>query len=104
MTTNQLRKQMQQQIEKLPENVLREVADFMAFILARRRYEDEITDWVEETWQQMAVEQFFRESDDVEYTIDDAIEVYETRGCHPHRISENRFFPRGNSDQPWCLL
>ena len=77
MTAHSLRKQIQQQIEALPEDILREVADFMAFVVARRRYEDEIADWDEETWQQMALEQFFRESSDVEYTIDDAIEVYE---------------------------
>jgi vesicle coat complex subunit len=77
MTAHSLRKQIQQQIEALPEDILREVADFMAFVVARRRYEGEIADWDEETWQQMAIEQFFRESSDVEYTIDDAIEVYE---------------------------
>ena len=78
MTAHSLRKQIQQQIEELPEDLLREVADFMAFIVARHRYEDEIADWDEETWQQMALEQFFRESSDVEYTLDDAVEVYDS--------------------------
>ena len=76
MTSSQLRKQVQQQIEELPEDVLREVADFMAFILARRGYDREINDWDEDSWQEMALEQFFREDDEVEYSIDDAIEVY----------------------------
>ena len=77
MTIRQLRKQVQQQIETLPEDMLREVADFMAFVLTRRRGEREIADWDEETWQQMAATQFLRDGDDVEYTLDDAIEVYQ---------------------------
>ena len=57
MSASQLRAQMQQQINTLPEDILREVADFMAFILSRRQ----IDDWDDEIWQQMALEQFFRE-------------------------------------------
>jgi len=71
MSASQLRAQMQQQINTLPEDILREVADFMAFILSRRQ----IDDWDDGIWQQMALEQFFREDDDIEYTLDDAIEV-----------------------------
>jgi len=74
MSTSRLRKQVQQQIESLPEDVLQEVADFMAFVLARRGYEGEIDDWDDASWQQMALEQFFREDEAVEYTIEDAIE------------------------------
>ena len=75
MKSNQLRKQIQQQIELLPEDVLREVADFMAFILARRRLEEVVDDWDDESWQKMALEQFFKE-ESAEYSLDDAIEVY----------------------------
>ena len=76
MKTQQLRKQIQQQIETLPDDVLREVADFMAFVLARRRLEEVIDDWDDESWQKMAMEQFFRE-ESAEYSLDDAVEVYE---------------------------
>ena len=75
MQTNQLRKQIKQQIETLPEDILREVADFMSFVLARRRLEEVIDEWDDETWQQMALEQFFRE-EHAEYSLDDAVEVY----------------------------
>ncbi len=71
MTVSPLRKQIQQKIEKLPDDVLREVADFMSFVMAHRRYEGEIEDWDDETWQQMALEQFFREEDEIEYSFDD---------------------------------
>jgi hypothetical protein len=75
MTGNQLRKQVHQQIDVLPEDVLREVADFLAFVLARRQKEN-LSEWDDDTWQQMALEQFFRDNDEVDYTVDDAIEVY----------------------------
>jgi len=75
MKTQPLRRQVQQQIETLPDDVLREVADFMAFVLARRRWEDVIDDWDDESWQKMALEQFFRE-ESAEYSLDDAVEVY----------------------------
>ncbi len=74
MTISRLRKQVQQQIESLPEDVLQEVADFMTFLLDRRRHEGEMTSWDEDAWQQMALEQLFREEEDVEYTIEDAVE------------------------------
>ncbi len=76
MATNLLRQQLQRQIEHLPDDVLQEVADFMAFVLARRRYGVTIDDWDDETWQRMALEQFFREEDEVEYSLEDAVEVY----------------------------
>jgi len=61
----------------MPDELVREIADFIAFVLARRRTPSPYADWTEEEWHQFALSQFLRETDDdVEYTLDDAVEVY----------------------------
>ncbi len=67
---------MQRQIEFLPDDILREIADFMAFVLARREGAGKLDDWEDSEWQDFALYGFFRESDEVTYTLNDAKEVY----------------------------
>ena len=76
MTPTTLREQLRRQLDALPDDVLVEIADFAAFVLARRRSTAPYADWSEREWQKFAVSQFLRESDDVEYTLADAEEVY----------------------------
>ncbi|MFZ1755877.1 MAG: hypothetical protein WAU10_19140 [Caldilineaceae bacterium] len=74
-----LREKMQVQLNLLPESLLREVADFTAFIMARHRIESPYSDWQEGEWSRFALDHLLRESDDkVEYTIADAEEVYKS--------------------------
>jgi hypothetical protein len=72
MTTTAIREQLHRQLDILPDDILREVADFAAFVLARRQGAVSYTDWSEAEWQKFALGQFLRESDDVEYTLADA--------------------------------
>ena len=76
MTTTTLREQLRRQLDALPDDVLVEIADFAAFVLARRRSSAPYADWSEREWQKFALGQFLRESDDVEVTLADAEEVY----------------------------
>jgi len=76
MTTTTLREQLRRQLDALPDDVLVEIADFAAFVLARRRSTASYADWSEREWQKFALGQFLREPDDVEYTMTDAEEVY----------------------------
>ena len=76
MTTTAIREQLHRQLDALPDDILSEVADFAAFVLARRQGTVSYTNWSEAEWQQFALGQFLRESDDVEYTLADAQEVY----------------------------
>jgi hypothetical protein len=77
MATNLLREQLQRQLDVLPDDILAEVADFTAFILARRNIPIIYSDWTQREWQSFTLGQFLRESDsDVEYTLEDAEEVY----------------------------
>lgn len=59
------------------DELIREIADFVAFVLARRRMLAPYADWTQDEWHQFALSQFLRETeDDVEYSLDDAQEVY----------------------------
>jgi hypothetical protein len=77
MSTNLLRDQLRQQIERVPDELLLEIADFVAFVLARRQKKASYSDWNEPQWRDFAIGQFLRETeDDVDYTLDDAQEVF----------------------------
>jgi hypothetical protein len=82
MTTITLREQLRRQLDTLPDDVLVEIADFAAFVLARRRNTASYAEWSEGEWREFALGQFLRESDDVEYTLADAEEVYTAPGIN----------------------
>jgi hypothetical protein len=70
------RDQLHEQIDLLPDNLVEQIADFALFLLAKRKAAPEYEDWSEQLWQNFSLDQFFREDDDVTYTIADAKEVY----------------------------
>jgi hypothetical protein len=76
MATQSVREQLRRQLDLLPDDVIVEIADFAAFVLARRQGKLTYADWTDGEWQELAMGQFLREADDVEYTLDDAQEVY----------------------------
>jgi hypothetical protein len=76
MATHSQREQLRRQLDLLPDDVIVEIADFAAFVLARRQGKLTYADWTDREWQELALSQFLREADDVEYTLDDAQEVY----------------------------
>ena len=76
VTTTAIREQLRRQIDSLPDDLLAEIADFAAFILARRQGTSTYADWSESEWHKFSLGQFLREADDVEYTLADAEEVY----------------------------
>ena len=76
MTTTSVRQQLHQQIDNLPDDLVQIIADFAAFMVARRGNQVSYDDWEDQQWQNLALCQFIRESDDVEYTLNDAQEVF----------------------------
>lgn len=79
MSTLTLRKQLDQQLDMLPEDVLTIIADFAAFLVERRKHAVTISDWTETEWQQFALQHFFADAgDEVTYSLHDAQEVYHT--------------------------
>lgn len=79
MSEATIRKQLQQQIEELPDEVVEQIADFTHFVIARRRLNPDYADWDNEQWQQLALAAFFRDedsADEVVYSLDDAVEIF----------------------------
>ena len=76
MTTITVREQLHKQIDDLPDDIVQQIADFALFVMARRRISSAYVDWNNDQWQDFVLEQFFREEDEVEYSLADAQEVY----------------------------
>jgi hypothetical protein len=76
MTTIDIREKLTNQINKLPDDVVQEIADFTLFVMARRQIKPEYSEWNKQDWQNFTLSQFFRDEDEVEYTLNDAKEIY----------------------------
>ncbi len=77
MSTVSTRERLSRQLNELPDDIVDEIADFTAFVLARRQISAKYLEWNEGEWNTFSLGQFLREmNDDVEYTIEDAAEVY----------------------------
>lgn len=74
----QIRKQLHKRIDSLPDDVIAQVADFTIFIMVKNQISPLYEEWEINQWQNFTLEQFFREEDEVEYSISDAKEVYKT--------------------------
>jgi hypothetical protein len=77
MATHGIRQQLHQQIDQLPDDVVGQVAEFTLFIMARRQIQPTYANWDNKQWQEFTLAQFFREADDVEYSLEDAQEIYQ---------------------------
>lgn len=76
MKANLLRENLHRQIDRLPDDLLEQIADFALFLLAKRQAAPGYEAWNETDWQKFSLEQFFREDDEVTYTISEAREIY----------------------------
>ncbi|MBW6465721.1 MAG: hypothetical protein K0B06_04390 [Brevefilum sp.] len=76
MTITNLREQLHKQIDRLPDELIEQIADFTSFIMARRQISQGYTDWDKSHWRKFSLEQFLREEDEVEYSLKDAREIY----------------------------
>ena len=76
MNTKNLRAQLQKQINQLPDDIVEQIADFALFVMSRRKIEPLYEDWDDQIWQDFALSQFFAEGDDMEYSLEDAQEIF----------------------------
>lgn len=76
MATMDIREQLHEQIDRLPDEVVAQIADFTLFIMARRRLPPEYADWEQHQWQDFTLAQFFLEDDEVAYSLEDAQEIF----------------------------
>jgi len=77
MSEAQVREQLHKRIDALPDDLVEQIADFTLFVMARKQTPLSYEEWTLHQWQDFALEQFFREEEDVEYLLADAQEVYE---------------------------
>lgn len=75
MTAREL---LHKQIDRLPDEIVQQIADFTLFVMARREKLPAYEDWSEEDWEKFSLNQFFREEDEVKYSLSDAKEIYHT--------------------------
>ncbi|MBX3053586.1 MAG: hypothetical protein KF753_19065 [Caldilineaceae bacterium] len=76
MTTTTIREQLTRQIDSLPDDLVEQIADFALFMMAKRQITPTYEDWGSNQWQSFALDQLFREEDEVVYSLADAKEVY----------------------------
>ncbi|WP_107668330.1 hypothetical protein [Cyanothece sp. BG0011] len=72
-----LREQLHQQIDKLPDHIVEQIANFTRLISTQQNANPEYNDWKEEDWKKFSLEQFFSEEDELEYSLEDAQEIYQ---------------------------
>ena len=76
MATVTIREQLYKQIDNLPDDVVEQIADFALFVMARRQTTPSYVEWGSNQWQDFALGQLFREDDEIEYSLEDAQEIY----------------------------
>lgn len=76
MANATIRERLCRQIDDLPDDVVEQVADFALFLMTRRQMAPKYADWKSKEWQAFSLEQLFREDDEVEYSLEDAQEIY----------------------------
>ena len=72
-----IRQQLHQQIDSLPDHIVEKIADFTLFILSQQEKDVEYTDWEDKDWKNFALGQFFRDEDEISYSLEDAQEIYQ---------------------------
>ena len=77
MATMTLREQLYRQLDKLPDDVVAQIADFTLFVMARKQIAANYAEWSHGQWEYFGLEQLFREDDEVTYALDEAEEIYQ---------------------------
>jgi len=70
-----IREELHQQINRLPDHIVEKIANFTRLISPEPNNISEYTNWQDEDWQKFALEQFFKEEDEIEYSLADAQEI-----------------------------
>ena len=72
-----IRQELHQQIDRLPDDIVEKIANFTRLISPEPNNISEYTNWQDEDWQKFSLEQFFKEGDEIEYSLADAQEIYQ---------------------------
>jgi len=73
------REKLHQQIDNLPDDVVEKIAQFTSLITSNSSDKNsyEYSDWQKKEWQELCLNQFFSDDDDIEYSLEDAQEIYQ---------------------------
>jgi len=71
-----IREQLHKQIDQLPDRVVEQIANFIQLVATEQNNFPEYANWKSKDWQEFSLQQFFRDNDEVEYTLEDVQEVY----------------------------
>jgi len=73
------REKLHQQIDTLPDDIVEKIAQFISLISSNNSDKNivEYTDWEKKEWQELCLSQFFSDDDDIEYSLEDAQEIYQ---------------------------
>jgi hypothetical protein len=58
--------------------VVEKIANFTQFISTQQNSLTDYIDWQDKDWSEFSLEQFFCEEDEVEYSLEDAQEIYQS--------------------------
>ena len=75
-----IREELHQQIDRLPDDIVEKIANFTRLISPEPNDIPEYSNWQDEDWQKFSLEQFFKEEDEIEYSLADAQEIYGSSG------------------------
>ena len=64
MSSLSMRHRLHEQIDRLPDELVQQIADFALFLNAKQQVIPRYENWSEETWQEFALQQFFRADDE----------------------------------------
>ena len=71
------REQLHQQIDSLPDHIVEQIASLILSITTQQKIGvSEYTDWQSTQWQDFSLTQLFGEDDEIEYSLEDAQEIY----------------------------
>lgn len=77
-----IRNRLHEQIDRLPDELVEQVADFVLFLAVKQKNSPDYHNWEERQWQEFTLQQFFQdeagEEPEVDYSLKDAREVYHT--------------------------
>jgi hypothetical protein len=72
------REQLHQQIDSLPDHIVEQIASLILSITTQQKIPgSEYTEWQSTQWQDFALTQLFGENDEIEYSLEDAQEIYQ---------------------------
>jgi hypothetical protein len=70
------REKLHQQIDQLPDRIVEPIVNFTSSMITQQNNIPEYSNWEDKDWQEFSLQFFFRKEDEIEYSLEDAQEIY----------------------------